>query len=193
VALAVRPAATIVVPSTRTLALVAVIVGVSAGLLANSGGFLLAPLMMTVVRLPIRQALATSLAVSAVLAVPGTIVHAALGHIDWTLVAVFAANNASGVGAARAIKDNNAVDRIPVTSFDTDAQEVAGLQDGSLDTLVVQNPYFFGYQGVLEAASAAAGTLQPDALDPGAVFATKQNMNQPSVKQLLTPPTAKAQ
>ena len=57
-------------PSATMLALVAVIVGVSAGLLANSGGFLLAPLMMTVVKLPIRPALATSLAVSAVLADP---------------------------------------------------------------------------------------------------------------------------
>ena len=106
VAIAVRPAATIVVPSTRMLALVAVIVGVSAGLLANSGGFLLAPLMMTVVKLPIRQALATSLAVSAVLAVPGTIVHAALGHIDWTLVAVFAATSVplSFLGARVALR-----------------------------------------------------------------------------------------
>ena len=72
------------------LAAVAILVGFSAGLLANSGGFLLAPLMITVVKLPIRPALATSLAVSAVLAIPGTIVHAALGHIDWPLVAVFA-------------------------------------------------------------------------------------------------------
>jgi uncharacterized protein len=77
-------------PNPRLLAVVAIIVGFSAGLLANSGGFLLAPLMMTVVKLPIRQALAVSLAVSAVLAIPGTVVHAALGHIDWTLVGVFA-------------------------------------------------------------------------------------------------------
>jgi uncharacterized membrane protein YfcA len=72
------------------LILVAVVVGLAAGLLANSGGFLLAPLYLTVVKLPIRRALASSLVVSAALAVPGTIVHAALGHIDWTLVAVFA-------------------------------------------------------------------------------------------------------
>lgn len=91
VAVATRPATIVdTAPSPELLRLVAVIVGVSAGLLANSGGFLLAPLMMTVVKLPIRQALAVSLAVSAVLAIPGTVVHAALGHIDWTLVAVFA-------------------------------------------------------------------------------------------------------
>jgi uncharacterized membrane protein YfcA len=73
------------------LALVATVVGVVSGLLANSGGFLLAPLYIAVLRMPIKQAFATSLVVSAALAVPGTIVHWALGHIDWTLVAVFGA------------------------------------------------------------------------------------------------------
>ncbi len=41
-------------------------------------------------RRPIKAAFACSLAVAAVLAVPGTIVHTILGHIDWALVAVFA-------------------------------------------------------------------------------------------------------
>ena len=108
------------------------------------------------------------------------------------LVAVFAANNTSGDGAARAIKDNNAADRIPVVSFDTDPQQVAALGDGSLDCLVVQNPYFFGYQGVIEAGMATVNTAPPPNLDPGAVLADKSNMNEPSIKLLLTPPTAKA-
>lgn len=73
------------------LALVATAVGLASGLLANSGGFLLAPLFMAVLRLRIKPAFATSLAVASVLAVPGTLVHAALGHIDWAVVAVFGA------------------------------------------------------------------------------------------------------
>jgi uncharacterized protein len=76
-------------PATWKLALVAAVVGVISGLLANSGGFLLAPLFVTALRFPIKRALGSSLAVSCVLAIPGTVVHAALGHIDWTLVAVF--------------------------------------------------------------------------------------------------------
>jgi hypothetical protein len=40
--------------------------------------------------MPVRRALGTSLALAAALAVPGTIVHAWLGHIDWTLTFVFA-------------------------------------------------------------------------------------------------------
>src|SRR5687767_784457 len=67
---------------------------------------------------------------------------------------VFAANNTSGIGAARAVQDNNAADRIPVVAFDSDPQENAALAAGTLDALVVQNPYFFGYQGVVLAAMA---------------------------------------
>ncbi len=66
-------------------------VGLASGLLANSGGFLLAPLYLAVLRLPIKSAFASSLAVAAALALPGTLVHWALGHIDWSVVAVFAA------------------------------------------------------------------------------------------------------
>jgi uncharacterized protein len=81
-------------------------VGVLSGLLANGGGFLLAPLFVVVLRLSIKQSFASSLAVAAVLAIPGTIVHAALGHIDWQLVAVFGATSIplSYVGARVAMR-----------------------------------------------------------------------------------------
>ena len=72
------------------LAAVAAVAGLVSGLLANSGGFLLAPLYMSVLRMPVKRAFACSLAVAAVLAVPGTHVHWALGHIDWSVVGLFA-------------------------------------------------------------------------------------------------------
>jgi uncharacterized membrane protein YfcA len=75
-------------PSTRRIAAVALGVGVASGLLANSGGFLLAPLYVSVLHMPIKRSFATSLVVAAVLTVPATIVHAALGHIDWLLTLV---------------------------------------------------------------------------------------------------------
>jgi uncharacterized membrane protein YfcA len=75
--------------SARAAATVAVVVGLLAGLLANSGGALLAPLYLTVLHLPIKRTFATSLSAATVLALPATAIHAALGHIDWTIVAVF--------------------------------------------------------------------------------------------------------
>jgi uncharacterized membrane protein YfcA len=43
-----------------------------------------------VLHLPIKRTFATSLSAATVLALPATVIHAALGHIDWTIVAVFA-------------------------------------------------------------------------------------------------------
>jgi uncharacterized membrane protein YfcA len=64
-----------------------VVIGVGAGglsgLLGIGGGVLMVPLFTSWVRLSIKEALATSLACVGVLAVPGMITHAALGHIDW--------------------------------------------------------------------------------------------------------------
>jgi uncharacterized membrane protein YfcA len=68
------------------LVVVGLVVGFLSGLLANTGGVLYAPLFIKWANVETKRALATSLVVSAVLAVPGTITHAALGHVDWMLV-----------------------------------------------------------------------------------------------------------
>ena len=80
-------------------------------LLANSGGFLLAPLFVVVLRLSLKESFATSLAVAAVMAVPGTLVHAALGHIDWAVVGIFAVTSIplSFLGARVAIRSHPVV------------------------------------------------------------------------------------
>ena len=92
------------------MVLIAVGAGLASGLLANAGGFLLAPLYLLILRLPIKQAFASSLAVACVLAVPGTIVHAALGHIDWAVVVAFglASIPLSWVGARCAMRTHPA-------------------------------------------------------------------------------------
>lgn len=68
------------------IALLAISIGFLSGLLANSGGVLFGPLFIRFLKMPTRQALASSLLVAAGLAVPGTIAHWWLGHIDWPLV-----------------------------------------------------------------------------------------------------------
>jgi uncharacterized membrane protein YfcA len=69
---------------------VASLVGLISGLLANAGGFLLAPCYTQFLKQPMKKAFACSLAVSSVLAIPGTIVHAYLGHISWVVAGLVA-------------------------------------------------------------------------------------------------------
>ena len=88
------------------LLLIALGVGVISGLLANAGGFLLAPAYARFLRRPIKVSFACSLAVSAALAVPGTIVHAYLGHISWSVAGLIALGSVpfSYLGAKVAIR-----------------------------------------------------------------------------------------
>jgi len=65
------------------LVLIGLGAGGLSGLLGIGGGLVLVPLFTGWVRLPIKVALGTSLACVAVLAIPGTITHMLLGHIDW--------------------------------------------------------------------------------------------------------------
>lgn len=88
------------------LVLIATGVGIVSGLLANAGGFLLAPAYARFLKQPIKESFACSLAVSAVLALPGTIVHAYLGHITWTVTGLVALGSVpfSYLGARIAIR-----------------------------------------------------------------------------------------
>jgi uncharacterized membrane protein YfcA len=88
------------------LAVVGLGVGFLAGLLANTGGVLYAPLFIRWVGMEVKRALATSLLVSAALAVPGTLAHAALGHVDWSLVLALSIGSipSSYLGASLAIR-----------------------------------------------------------------------------------------
>jgi uncharacterized protein len=65
-------------------------VGFAAGLLANSGGFLLVPVFLLVAGLRMRPAAGTSMLVAAILTVPTLATHWALGHVDWAIAATFA-------------------------------------------------------------------------------------------------------
>lgn len=74
-------------PSSPVLAGIGAVSGFVSGLLGLGGGLILVPLFSVVLRLPIKTALGTSLAVVAAQSVPGTVVHALLGNIDWAVAA----------------------------------------------------------------------------------------------------------
>jgi len=93
------------------LVAVAIGVGLISGLLANAGGFLLVPCYTMFLKQPMKKAFACSLAVSAALAVPGTVVHAYLGHISWLVTSLVALGSIpfSLLGARLAIKTRSAM------------------------------------------------------------------------------------
>lgn len=69
------------------LAVVGLAAGLYSGLLGLGGGFVVVPALTLWLGVPLKRALGTSLVVVAVLAVPGTIAHYLLGHVDLALAA----------------------------------------------------------------------------------------------------------
>ncbi len=73
-------------PSVAVLVLTGALAGFASGLLGIGGGVILVPALAGFLRMPLKRTVGTSLVVIAFMVVPGTVVHAILGHINWTIV-----------------------------------------------------------------------------------------------------------
>jgi uncharacterized membrane protein YfcA len=89
--------------------LAGVIGGFLAGLLAVGGGVIYVPAILRIFKRPMKVALATSLIVVTAVSIPGTIKHAMLGHIDWTIAGMISIGviPAAFFGAKAALKLRN--------------------------------------------------------------------------------------
>jgi len=81
-------------------------IGLLSGLLANAGGVLFSSFFIKKLHMPIKQALACSIVLSALLSIPGALAHWWLGHIDWNIALVLSltAIPSSYLGAKTAVK-----------------------------------------------------------------------------------------
>ena len=101
------------------LAAIGLAAGFVSGLLGVGGGIIIVPLLSGVLRMPLKRALGTSLLAIVVLVIPGTIVHAALGHIDWAIFAALTLGAVPGarIGARLALGTRERTLRLLVGSF----------------------------------------------------------------------------
>jgi ribose transport system substrate-binding protein len=68
---------------------------------------------------------------------------------------------------------------------------VKGLQEGTLDGLVLQDPVKMGYLGIKTLVAHIKGEKVERRIDTGVAVATKENMDQPGMKELVHPDLAK--
>jgi uncharacterized protein len=93
-------------PTVVRLAGVGTLAGLLSGLLGIGGGTVMVPGFTQVAGIPLKRAIATSLACVGIFAVPGTITHAFLGNIDWRFALLLTVGMIPGarLGAALAIR-----------------------------------------------------------------------------------------
>jgi ribose transport system substrate-binding protein len=103
------------------------------------------------------------------------------------LKGVFAANEASDVGAVEAIRMAHKIGKVKLVGWDTSPDELEGVTAGDVYALVSQDPFRMGRDGVRAAVSAIRDHKQLKSEDTGVVLVTKKNLKQAKVRQMVAP------
>jgi ribose transport system substrate-binding protein len=106
---------------------------------------------------------------------------------DMNLRGVFVSNIIMAEGASQVVYNKASGDRINYVVFGSNDKLVKSLQDGTIDALVVQDPFRMGYDGVKTALAASRGEKVPATIDTGANLITKANMSSARSQELLNP------
>ena len=107
-------------------------------------------------------------------------------HAD--LNGFFASNESSTVGAVQAIKQKGLTGKVVLVGFDSSPNLIDDLNAGAIDSLVLQNPFKMGYEGVKSLVNKLNGQEPPRKLDTGVKLLTKENINTEEMQQLLKSP-----
>jgi ribose transport system substrate-binding protein len=81
--------------------------------------------------------------------------------------------------------------KVKMIGFDSGSQSVTDMKNGDVQALVVQNPLLMGYLGVITAVKNLRGEKVERRIDTGVALITRENMDQPEMKELLAPPIEK--
>lgn len=101
---------------------------------------------------------------------------------------LFASNETSTVGAVRAVRQRNLSSKVVLVGFDATPDLVSNVQDGAIDSLVIQNPFKMGYESVKTLVDKLAGKQPEHRIDTGVSLLTKENVGTPEIQKLIKTP-----
>ena len=99
---------------------------------------------------------------------------------------LFACNASTSVGALQGLRSQGRAGKTKMIGFDTEKALIDGLKEGTIDSLVAQNPYKMGYEGVKAVLAVLDGTELPTRrIDTGVNLVTQENLETPEIQSLL--------
>jgi ribose transport system substrate-binding protein len=105
--------------------------------------------------------------------------------------AIFCVNESSTFAVMRVLQDQGWAGKVRFLGFDASDNLVKGLKEGHIEALVIQDPVKMGYLAVKTLVSHIKGESVEKRIDTGVHLATQQNMNEPEMKELLSPDLSK--
>jgi ribose transport system substrate-binding protein len=107
------------------------------------------------------------------------------GNLD--VDGIYCPNESSSFGMLRALQDAGLAGKVILVGFDASEQMVRALEAGEFDALVLQDPVKMAYLGVKTMVSHLRGEPVESRIDTGVALATRDNMNEPAMAELLRP------
>jgi ribose transport system substrate-binding protein len=104
------------------------------------------------------------------------------------LSGMFCSCEASTLGAVQATKNRGIAGKVKIVGFDASQTLIQDLEHREIDSLVVQNPFRMGYFAVKTLVDHLHGGRPERRIDTGATLVTADNLNQPDIRELLSPP-----
>ena len=97
----------------------------------------------------------------------------------------FGTNDASTQLAVSALDTAGMTDAVTVMGFDAGADQLASLERGDVDGLVVQNPFGMGYATVIAGARTVLEIGNEAEVDTGYVWVDQSNMEDDNIQAFL--------
>jgi len=100
---------------------------------------------------------------------------------------MFASAEANSIGAVQAIKARGLSGKIKLVTFDSSDMHIDALKDGTIDLMLVQDPYRIGYEAVHSLVMKLNGQTPPHEMELNVHEIRKADLGQPDVQALLFP------
>ena len=100
---------------------------------------------------------------------------------------MFCSSEPSAVGGALAVKARHLSGKLQLVTFDSSADLVEELKSGTIQAMVVQDPFRMGYDAVKSVVDKIAGKAVAKRIDLSARLVRRDDLDKPDVIKLLTP------
>jgi ribose transport system substrate-binding protein len=109
------------------------------------------------------------------------------------LAGLFASSEAASLGSIQAVRNRGLAGKLKLVTFDFSKTHVEALQDGTINAMLVQNPFQLGYEAVKSLHDKLKGRTPLKRLELPARVILKSDLTKPEVRALLSPDWLKNQ
>ena len=114
-----------------------------------------------------------------------------LNRFGADLNGIFTPNESSTIGMLLALQDMGKAGKVRFVGFDASQIMIDAMKAHQLDGIAVQNPMRMGYLGVKTMVASLRKQPVEKRIDTGVTLVTPETLDQPAVKDIVSPPIAK--